>query len=229
MHRSGLCLGALVLTVVLAGGSEARTRGGEPRKVGSSSRAVPRATAPRPVRPVASRPVAYLFRGLFDVYSLGMDDLAGKLAARGIEARVYSHADEHAVAAAIIAQHGGGRTGSIALIGHSLGGGSAIVVAEHLGQAGIPVDLVVPIDPVSVPLVPANVRRVINYYLPNKGMGQPVGAGANFRGMLVNADLENNRRDSGFAGLTHTTIDKSPAVHAEIIREVQRLGRAPRD
>jgi thioesterase domain-containing protein len=158
-----------------------------------------------------------------------MDDLAGKLAARGIQARVYSHADEDAVAVALVAQHGAGWRAPIALIGHSLGGGSAIVVAEQLGQAGIPVDLVVPIDPVSAPAVPANVRRVVNYYLPTAGMGQRLGAGPNFRGVLVNADLDSNRRDLGYGGLTHTTIDKSAAVHAEIIREVQALARAPRD
>jgi pimeloyl-ACP methyl ester carboxylesterase len=175
---------------------------------------------------VIRRPTVYLFRGIFDVYSFGMDDLANKLRARGIEASVYSHTNWQAVSESIVARHGIGRGDPIVLIGHSLGGGAAIALAVSLGRAGIPVDLVVPVDPVGPPPVTANVRQVVNYYQSNNGFGQPVGTTADFRGRLMNADVESNRRDLRGAGLTHTTIDKSPSIHAEIIRQVLSLGRA---
>ena len=53
----------------------------------------------------------------------------------------------------------GGSNRRLVLIGHSLGGDDVIKLAERLNQAGIPVDLLMPIDPVSQGAVPANVRE----------------------------------------------------------------------
>ena len=56
-----------------------------------------------------SRPHVYLLRGLMNIFSLGMDQLAAKIAQRGIAASVHNHAEadrswqrsRHSTAAAI--------------------------------------------------------------------------------------------------------------------------------
>jgi fermentation-respiration switch protein FrsA (DUF1100 family) len=228
MSHSRLWIGVVALAAVLSAGGQARSQNGQHRRTAAPARSASEVVEQGAVRRETRVPTAYLFRGLFDVNSLGMDDLAGKLRARGVEAGVYSHTQWEAVAENIIAQHRAGPRGPIVLIGHSLGGSAAILLAEQLGRAGIAVDLIVPVDPVGAPPVPANVRRAIDYYQANNGYGGPVGPGAGFQGVLVNADLESNRRDLWDQNLTHITIDKSPRVHAEIIRAVLALGRPQR-
>ncbi len=174
----------------------------------------------------SSRPEIYLLRGLFNVFSLGMDDLAVKLQEQGFPAVVDNHATWSALAERIIAARQAGSNRRLVLIGHSLGGDDVIKLAERLNQAGITVDLLMPIDPVSPGAVPANVRRVVNYFQSNNGFGQAVRPGVGFRGVLVNSDLETNRRDLRDASTGHTTIDKGTKVHLEILREVMRVGRA---
>ena len=48
----------------------------------------------------ASRPHVYLMRGLMNIFSLGMDQLAVQIANHGVEAVVYNHSVEDAVVAA---------------------------------------------------------------------------------------------------------------------------------
>jgi hypothetical protein len=132
-------------------------------------------------------------RGLFNVFSRGIDELAGKLQAQGFSSVVDNH--------------------------------DGIKLAERLHGAGIQVDLLMPVDAVSPSAVPANVRRVVNYFQSSNGCGQPVRPGASFRGVLVNADLETNRRELRDANTGHTTIDKSWKVHVDILREVTRVRR----
>ena len=62
-----------------------------------------------------------------------------------------------------------------------------------------------------------------NFYQGNNGWGQPLRPGDGFHGAFSNADLESNRRDLREVNTTHTSIDKGPKVHAEIIREVLKL------
>ena len=171
----------------------------------------------------SSRPEIYLLRGLFNVFSLGMDDLAAKLQQQGFSAVVDNHNSWSALAERIIAARQAGSKRQIVLIGHSLGGDDVIKVAERLNQAGIPVDLLMPVDPVSPGAVPGNVRRVVNYFQSNNGFGQAVRPGVGFRGVLVNSDLETNRRDLRDPTTGHTTIDKGVKVQLDILREVMRV------
>ena len=141
-----------------------------------------------------------------------------KLQEQGFSAVVDNHATWSALAERIIAARQAGSNRRLVLIGHSLGGDDVIKLAERLNQAGIPVDLLMPIDPVSQGAVPANVRRVVNYFQSSNGFGQAVRPGVGFRGVLVNSDLETNRRDLRDASTGHTTIDKGTKVHLEILR-----------
>jgi hypothetical protein len=157
-----------------------------------------------------------------------MDDLANTLRAVGVDAVVINHSAWPQIADMLIKQRASGEyTGPIVLVGHSLGGDDVVRTAQALGAAGVPVDLLVPVDPVTPLEVPANVVRAINVYQANNGWGQPLRPAADFRGAFTNANLESNRRDLRESNTTHTSIDKGPKVHAEIIREVLKL-RAPR-
>ena len=61
-----------------------------------------------------------------------------------------------------IAQYKSGQLRTIMIVGHSLGGAAASAMAAELGQAGVPVQLVVMLDPVGGSEVSSNVRRSVN-------------------------------------------------------------------
>ncbi|MCX7323406.1 MAG: hypothetical protein NTZ14_03020 [Hyphomicrobiales bacterium] len=183
----------------------------------------------RHVRSGTGQTEVYLLRGLFNVFSLGMDELGRKLAAAGIKAHVVNHAEWSSIASSIIESRSRGQgPARLVLIGHSLGGNDIILLAEKLGRNGVPVDLLIPVDATAPNPVPANVMRATNYFQSNNGFGSPLRAGPGFRGQLINADLVTNRPDLNSAELGHTSIDKSPRIHREIVGMVAALGRNPR-
>src|SRR6185437_3119640 len=76
--------------------------------------AAPRA-ATKATQKTASLAHAYLMRGLMNVFSLGMDQLAVLIARNGIEAAVHNHAEADAVVSEIAARYGAGDRGPIIL------------------------------------------------------------------------------------------------------------------
>src|SRR5690242_16830122 len=111
----------------------------------------------------ASRTHVYLVRGVFNV-SVGLDELAAKLNNRGVPATVYGPMSSGSVASDAIADYKAGKVMSIILVGHSMGGGAAFSAAELLKDQKIPVALMIVLDASGGP-PPANVRRVVNYYV----------------------------------------------------------------
>ena len=165
------------------------------------------------------RPYVYLLRGLLNVFSLGMDDLAAKLQRRGIAAGVYEYGQWESLCQDAAARWRSSRT-QIVVVGHSLGGDTVIYMANRLGQMGIPVALVVAFDPVHpVPLTGSTTARFVNLYQSNNGWGAAVPRGAGFHGELSNVDLR-SRSD-----ISHTSIDKSSRLHEIVIGRVLGLGR----
>src|SRR5947207_2225303 len=67
-----------------------------------------------------ARAHVYLLRGLMNIFSLGMDQLAVRIAQHGIAASVHNHAEADAIVAQIAAHYRAGDRGPIILIGHSL-------------------------------------------------------------------------------------------------------------
>ena len=53
----------------------------------------------------ASHPHVYLMRGLLNIFSLGMDQLATEIASHGIDANVYNHTVADSVVAQIAAEY----------------------------------------------------------------------------------------------------------------------------
>ena len=151
---------------------------------------------------------AYLVRGIFNV-SVGLDALAGKLARMGIAASVYGHGEAGAVASEVIRDYRSGRVRSVILIGHSLGGGAVLDIAEQLRNAGVPVALLISLESSSSGPVASNVRRAVNFYI--SGSGVPVRPAAGFHGSLRNIDVGRIR------GLDHMTIQSMPAMHSRMM------------
>ena len=162
----------------------------------------------------------YLFRGLADVFSVGMDTLADELNKRGVYATSHSHTDWKSIADRAAADYKSGKEGPIILVGHSLGADAVMEMADYLGDKGIPVALVVPFDGTQSFPASGNVGRVINFTQRDYAYMRP---GPGFHGSLSNVDL------SADHSIGHITIDESPQLHARVIAEVLAIvgGRPP--
>jgi hypothetical protein len=159
----------------------------------------------------------YLLRGLLNVFSLGMDDLAAKIQARGISASVHNHSEWQTLADDIIAKYKAGNRAPIILVGHSLGADAVMFMGEYLGNKGVPVALIVPFDGTGSFAASSNVARVMN--LTQRDYAH-MRRGSGFRGELQNIDM------SGQPGIDHVNIDKSARLHAMVLSKIQAvLGR----
>jgi pimeloyl-ACP methyl ester carboxylesterase len=124
---------------------------------------------PAIVRPPASldpapvgQGVVYLFRGGFNIFSTGMDDLAAKLRAANVDAVSLGHNQWRQVAAETEADYAANRT-PIVLVGHSWGALAANLVAMKLNETNTPVPLMILYDPTESVRIPPNVKHVINF------------------------------------------------------------------
>lgn len=181
---------------------------------------IERPSKPANVRTTKGAPHVYLLRGLLNVFSLGMDDLAGKIQARGISASVHNHSEWQALADAITAKYKAGDRSPIVLVGHSLGADAVMFMGEYLGKQGVPVALIVPFDGTGSFAASSNVARVMN--LTQRDYAH-MRRGPGFRGELANIDM------SGQPGIDHVNIDKSAKLHTMVLNKIQSVvGRGGR-
>lgn len=161
----------------------------------------------------------YLLRGLLNVFSLGMDDLAAKLRANGISAVVTNHADSDIVASQILSTYNAGDRGPIVLIGHSLGADAVVELADTLAQYNVPVALLILYDGTNNHEIPGNVTTAINYtkhFFISDAPGS--------RAVISNVDF------SADPSIDHLSIDTAPALQAQTmgyIMKVSAAGTAP--
>jgi hypothetical protein len=161
-------------------------------------------------KPKSNGAHVYLFRGILNVFSLGMDDLGEKLRKRGINNSVHSHLMWKILADDAIKEFKNGKIRSILIMGHSIGANAAVDMANWIGDAGVPVKLVVTLDPVLKSTVSnSNVRWVVNLYFPG-GIGSVVAQPKGHRGVVDNVNLSNVPTD-------HMTLDKSSLIHERAI------------
>lgn len=153
----------------------------------------------------------YLYRGILNVFSLGMDQLAAKLQATGVTASVSNHTLWSGEANDMIARYQAGNREPIILMGHSAGADATISIARKLAQYNIPVALIVNFDPVSPDAVPGNVKQIVNYYVA-AGWGQAVSGGQRFKGKLANVNESSTDN--------HFSIDKNDALQRQAIARV---------
>jgi hypothetical protein len=170
----------------------------------------------------AAGPRVILLRGWFGVFSTGLDSIADKLKAQGIEVEVAGHLYWSTAITEILRERSAGQTRLVVLVGHSQGANNVINIARALQSHGVTVDLLVTISPFLQNSIPANVVKAINYYQA-PGWGQPVAADRGFRGKIENVNL------AGDLTVTHITIDKNPKIQAEILHEIVALAQQAGD
>jgi pimeloyl-ACP methyl ester carboxylesterase len=157
----------------------------------------------------ASHTHVYLLRGISNV-SVGLDALAAKLGRLGVETSVSAHDQSVAVASEAIRAYKSGKINTIVLIGHSLGGAGVLSMADTLNEAGVPVALLIALDPTSSGPVAANVHRAVNFYIE----GAQLTAGPGFRGSLQNINFGN------IPGMDHMTVQSMSTMHQKMINLV---------
>ena len=212
---------AHALRRIAAGASVVAALGIAPGATAQTAKPNPHAVAPHAAaahgsihgsnRDDASHPHVYLMRGLLNIFSLGMDQLAAQIAQNGIDANVYNHSVEDTVVGAIVQKYRAGDRGPYILVGHSLGADAVMLMAQQLNAQGVPVALVVPFDGTASYAAPANVGCVVNLTQRKYAYVQ---AGAGFHGKLSNVDVSSDTT------IDHVTIDKSPRLQAMALKEI---------
>jgi hypothetical protein len=163
----------------------------------------------------ASETHVYLLRGVLNVFSLGLDEIAAKLRQQGIKATVANYLFWSSLADEAAAEYKSGRTKTIVLVGHSSGATALPDMVERLDQLGAPVKLAIGLDSVFRTSLSGRVGRYINFYVAN-GNGEPVARTKQLRGKLENVDV-------GRIGMGHLTIDKSEIMHRKIISAIDAV------
>jgi hypothetical protein len=166
-----------------------------------------------------------LIRGVFNVFSTGMDELGQLLRDRGYEVEVSSPGGCWAAALRLRETyerdpHGG----PLIIMGHSMGGRACLHISRYLESYGIPVKLVVIIDANPWATVPDNVERCVNLYVTNPfGVfhGSPVHAAGTSH--VLNYDVTKCQRPDWADPVHHFNIDNSEWMHQVILTEVARV------
>ena len=205
--KSAIAIGALCCAI--AGGFDATV-------TPAAAAAIAPAKAAKEAHEATPRAHVYLMRGLMNIFSLGMDQLAAAIAGHGIDASVNNHAEADAVISRIAANYRADH-GPIILIGHSLGADAVMLMAQSLDRMGIPVALVVPFDGTASYSASKNIACVLNVTQRDFAYMR---AGAGFHGKLSNVDVR------GTAGIDHFTIDKSPQLQARALKAVMDAATA---
>lgn len=175
-------------------------------------------TAPRVVRD----PQIYLFRGLANVFSLGMDDMSKELTAQGIPNKVLNHSNWPRISADITAKYKADpkRTRPIVLVGHSLGANAVLVMGQQLARNGVPVDLIVTFDPTTKGPIAPGVRRYLNLYQSNNGWAEALDVPAGAGKRVINSDV---RKRADIKTVSHFDIEKNRVLHQQVVSEIARL------
>lgn len=159
----------------------------------------------------------YLMRGLANVFSRGIDDMARQLRKRGYDASNFSYTEWRGVADDIAARAATKDVSyPVVIIGHSLGGNESSKFANYLGIRNVPVSLVVTFDPVETGYVGPKVGNVINYYLP-KSANNKIFPKDGFTGEITNVDV------TVIPEMTHTNVDKYPEYQNATFASIENI------
>jgi thioesterase domain-containing protein len=162
---------------------------------------------------------AYLFYGLIAAIDWGMDELAARINRSGVAASTNSHMSWRAVADQAISDYRRDPK-PIAVVGHSIGGNSAVGFAQALGAAHVPVSLLITYDPNrGGDTIPANVHRYINLYQSSNILGGgdlPPGPG--FHGHYASYNLKDRSE------IIHVNLDKFSRIQELLAAKVRSMG-----
>ena len=175
----------------------------------------PVAVSPGNAAPPASEAHVYLLRGVLNIFSLGLDEIAAKLHQQGINVTVANYLTWASLADEAAAEYKSGRTKTIILVGHSSGATALPDMVARLDHLGAPVKLAIGLDSIFRTSLSGRVGRYINFYVAN-GNGEPVARTKRLHGELENVDV-------GKLGLGHLTIDKSEIMHRKVISAIDAV------
>jgi hypothetical protein len=167
----------------------------------------------------------YIFRAMGGNFATPeMDMLAGKIAAHGLEAEVFSYLNwVHPANEAIARYRGEAAKSPIIAVGHSAGGDSAIRFAQWLKRADVPVNLIVTLDPTRVASrVPGNVQRFVNIYCSSNalGGGAPLPA-RDFHGHFASVDLKN------YPNVWHVYLPRISGLQDKVVAKIVEVAARP--
>lgn len=184
--------------------------------------ASPASAAPNSVS-AASTAHVYLLRGVLNIFSLGLDDIAAQLRAQGIPVTVANFASWSSLADEAAVAYRSGRIKTIILVGHSSGATALPDMVAKLDRLGAPVTLAIGLDSVFRTKLSGRVGRYVNFYIAN-GNGEPVARTAQLQGKLENINVQN------VPGVGHMSIEKNQIMQRRVISEIDAVvfGRSPR-
>jgi hypothetical protein len=160
----------------------------------------------------ASGTHVYLLRGVLNIFSLGLDEIAAKLRQQGFNVTIANYLSWSSLADEAAAEYRSGRTRTIVLVGHSSGATALPDMVARLDRLGAPVKLAIGLDSVFRTSLSGRVGRYINFYVAN-GNGERVATTSQFHGELENIDV-------GKIGMAHLTIDKSEIMQRKVISAI---------
>jgi len=199
--------------------------GFDPAVAGSITASSHEDAPPTVAKPPAIEPRGrvYLFRGaLGPIFSRGMDRLTERIEHAGVAASVYEFTICRLIAEKAIREYRQDPA-PITLIGHSMGGYCALKFAEILQPEGIPVSLIVTIDPAHATSdVPLNVERYINIFLSKNVLGGgDVKPQQGYQGHYASFDLSEHDE------VSHINIDKMDTIHQQLLTKIVQLATTP--
>lgn len=176
----------------------------------------PAAATPAGPSAAAATTHVYLLRGVLNIFSLGLDDIAAKLEAQGIPATVSNFVFWSSLADEAAAAYKSGRLKTIILVGHSSGATALPDMIARLASQGVPVKLAIGLDSVFKTRLSGAAERYINFYIAN-GAGEPVTRTQDFKGRLENVDVQ------AVPGVGHVTIEKSLIMQQKVISAIDSV------
>jgi len=161
---------------------------------------------------------AYLFYGLIAAIDWGMDELAQRVNRSGVAASTNSHMSWRNVADQAISDYRRDPK-PIAVVGHSIGGDSAIQFAEALEAAHVPVSLLITYDPTrAAGRVPANVERYINLFQSSNILGGgDLAPGRGFHGQYASYNLKDRSE------IIHVNLDKFSRIQELLTAKIRSM------
>jgi hypothetical protein len=164
----------------------------------------------------ASTAHVYLLRGVLNIFSLGLDEIAAKLQAQGIRVTITNYVFWSSLADEAAAEYRSGKIKTVILVGHSSGATALPDMVARLDQLGVPVKLAIGLDSVFHTSLSGRVGRYINFYVAN-GAGTPVERTRGFQGKLENVNVQS------VPGVGHLTIEKSQIMQQRVIGEIDAV------
>ncbi len=171
----------------------------------------------------------YAMRGFLGIFSTGMDTLCRTLNQRHVllSAAVADEAAGTYRKQLVHAYQLGDLTGPMILVGHSYGADDQIRTARYLGRHNIEVTLLLLLDPVTPPTIPANVQRCVDIYKSHPLTdwlpflrGVPVHAADPEFTQLTNINLRYAKVGFNTGPVNHMNISAVPGVQKMMLRYI---------